>query len=317
MYSLHIDPELQSLIPPMAEEEYRQLEKNLISDGCRDPLVVWNGIIVDGHNRYKICSEHGIEYKTVEKDFPGRASVVEWIILNQFGRRNLSPGNRSLLALKLEKLFKEKAKENQKIHGGTAPGKTLPQNSAEVNKPIETRKELAKIAGVSHDTIDKVKRIIAEGTPEQLERIKRGDKGNSVRAVYNEIFGKDKPSEHMPEEAPTESSYEGESDITDSENRYFDGKSSIEGIQQGDRNQTLHDKEDDKAYTPDVFLMDYELLAQEIVAKADWYKRDIFKKLYSSLSPAAIIELATYNRQMSDAIESLDQFQKTQALTGG
>lgn len=94
------------------------------------------------------------ERKAIVKQLETRDDVVQWIILNQFGRRNLSPGNRSLLALRLEPIYKEKAKANQQEHGGMAPGRTLPQKSAEV-KPIETRKEVAKLAGVSHETIGK------------------------------------------------------------------------------------------------------------------------------------------------------------------
>src|SRR5690606_40306141 len=58
--SLRIDPEFRSLIPPLTDDEYAQLEKNIVAEGCRDPLIVWNGVVVDGHNRYDICVRHGI-----------------------------------------------------------------------------------------------------------------------------------------------------------------------------------------------------------------------------------------------------------------
>ena len=193
MQNIKIDKEFQALIPPLSDEEYRQLEENVIADGCRDSLVTWQGTLIDGHNRIKICTEFGIPYNTIEKEFNSREDVIQWIILNQFGRRNLSAGNRSILALRLEPIFKAKAKERQLS--------TLKQNATDTQKSaerleqqgtqisanpipkIETRKEVAKIAGVSHDTIDKVKKIIDNGTQEQVERIKKGDKGNTVNAV--------------------------------------------------------------------------------------------------------------------------------------
>ena len=185
---IKVDKEFQSLIPPLSQEEYAQLESNIISDGCRDALVIWSGILIDGHNRYKICTEHNIPFQTIDKQLDSRNDAIQWIILNQFGRRNLSPGNRSLLALKLEPIYKAKAKARQESGINQY---SLPQKSAEPS--IETRSEVAKLAGVSHDTIDKVKKIVDHGTPEQVERIKKGDKGNTVNAVYQEIKAKEIP----------------------------------------------------------------------------------------------------------------------------
>lgn len=179
MMQLKIDEEFRSLIPPLTADEYQQLKENILKDGCRDALVIWNGTIIDGHNRYEICMENGIEFKTVDKQFSDRQEAIEWIILNQFGRRNLQNFVRAELALKLKPIIQKKAKENQIQSGGA-----VPQKSA---KPIETRNELAKAAGVSHDTIDKVEKILKKGTPEQIQRARQGGKGNSVNAIYQEI----------------------------------------------------------------------------------------------------------------------------------
>ncbi len=81
-----------------------------------------------------------------------------WIIKNQFGRRNLTPYQRAELALKLEGVVKEGAKENQIAAGEQFGRGKIPQNSAKPIQPIETRKELAKIAGISHGTIDKARK---------------------------------------------------------------------------------------------------------------------------------------------------------------
>ena len=90
---LTIDPEFASKIPPLREEELKQLEENILADGVViNPLIVWNGVIVDGHNRYRILQKHPeIQFTTYEKQFPDRYAAIAWICKNQLGRRNLTP----------------------------------------------------------------------------------------------------------------------------------------------------------------------------------------------------------------------------------
>lgn len=89
---LTIDQEFADQIPPLTAEEYQQLEENILSDGeVINPIIVWNGVVVDGHNRYRILQEHpGVPYKTFEKKFSDRNEVMAWICKNQLGRRNLT-----------------------------------------------------------------------------------------------------------------------------------------------------------------------------------------------------------------------------------
>ena len=93
--SLHltIDSEFASKIPPLREEELKQLEENILADGVViNPLIVWDGVIVDGHNRYRILQKHPeIQFTTYEKQFPDRYAAIAWICKNQLGRRNLTP----------------------------------------------------------------------------------------------------------------------------------------------------------------------------------------------------------------------------------
>ena len=90
---LTIDPEFQGTIPPLQEEELKQLEENILTDGVViNPLIVWDGVIVDGHNRYRILQKHPeIQFTTYEKQFPDRYAAIAWICKNQLGRRNLTP----------------------------------------------------------------------------------------------------------------------------------------------------------------------------------------------------------------------------------
>lgn len=180
---MQILKELEVLIPPLTSEEFKQLERNILEEGIRDPLVTWNGILVDGHNRYRIATEYDIDFETVEKEFADMNAVKEWMINNQFGRRNLNNYQRSVLALQLEDVFKAKAKENQ-----IRKPDFVPQKSAE--QKVETRQEIAKVANVSHDTISKVKKIEATASPEIKAKVSTGQ--ISINEAFKEIKKEEK-----------------------------------------------------------------------------------------------------------------------------
>ena len=174
---IHIDNEFKNLIPPLTDEEYKGLEESVLKEGCRDSLVTWNGTLIDGHNRYEICTKHNIPFKTVEHNFDSRQAVIEWIILNQFGRRNLPAHERARLALRLKPVIAERAKEQQI----RKPADFVLQNSVE-QKPIDTQKEIAKVAGVSHDTIAKVETIEHKAPEPVVMASRKGD--ISVNSAY-------------------------------------------------------------------------------------------------------------------------------------
>lgn len=208
---IQIDQEFKDLIPALTEEEYKQLEANILSEGIRDSLLVWNGILIDGHNRYEIATKHGLSYDVQEKEFADRAEAERWIILNQFGRRNLSAYDRSVLALKLKPIIEAKAKKNLVTH--TKEGYQGLQISAKADneekqgcqksdkadvvvapkKPIDTKKEIAKVAGVSHDTIAKVEKIQAKATPEIKKAVKSGEM--SINQAYQATRREEKKAE--------------------------------------------------------------------------------------------------------------------------
>ncbi len=168
---LTVDKELESLIPPLSSEEFAQLEENCVKDGIRDPLVVWElpggDILVHGHNRWKISAKHaGIRFNVVKMHFENRDAAKEWILKNQLGRRNLPSYVRAQLALRLKPIIAEKAKAKEHER------KTTCQNS---DKSYDTKKELATIAGVSHDTIHKVEVVEKHGTPEIKAKARSGE----------------------------------------------------------------------------------------------------------------------------------------------
>ena len=97
LMKLKIDSEFKSLIKDLQTKEYLQLESNILMDGCREAIVTWNGIIVDGHNRYEICTRHNIPFRIQEMEFNCREAVIAWICANQLGRRNISEETRKYL----------------------------------------------------------------------------------------------------------------------------------------------------------------------------------------------------------------------------
>lgn len=165
----------------MTAEEFQQLKENIFRDGCRDALVTWNSTIIDGHNRYKICDENDIPFKITAKNFDDRSEAIEWIIRNQFGRRNLQVYAKAELVFRLEDIIRVRAKEKMTS--------TLKQNTANLNsekrETINTDKELAKIAGVSADSIWKSRVIKNEGDEDLKNRVRKGEL--SLNKAFNEV----------------------------------------------------------------------------------------------------------------------------------
>ena len=179
-----IDKEFRTLIPPLSEEEFNLLESNCIENGIQDSLKTWNGILIDGHNRYEIAQKHGLSFKTEEMEFSGRTDAKLWIIKNQLGRRNLSAYDRSVLALKLKPVIAEKAKERQ----------TLGLKSDEGTR---TDVALGKTAGVGKDTIRKVEAIENSGNEEIKQKVR--NKEISIDKAYRDVKGLSPKKKSLPQ----------------------------------------------------------------------------------------------------------------------
>ena len=112
MINLKIDPEFQNQIPPLTDDEYKQLEENILKEGkLLSPLIVWNNTLVDGHNRYAILQKHPeIYFSTMPLRFEKREEAIAWICRNQLGRRNLSPEQKRYLLGKQYEAEKKAAK---------------------------------------------------------------------------------------------------------------------------------------------------------------------------------------------------------------
>lgn len=275
MQKLQIDEEFQGLIPPLTSDELAQLEANLIADGCRDPLVVWDSIIVDGHNRYRICTAHNIPFKTVDKQFDSRDDAILWIIDNQRGRRNLSDGARVMLELRAEPILKARAKERQLSQ--LRHSAIVPQNSAEREPQGDTRDTIAQRAGVSHDTVDKVKKIVKEGTEEQKQRL-RG--GASVRSIYREIHPSKPNPESQPEPQPSPQApepVEAEKPVS-TEISALPTQSLEESI------RAMKEPTGTYEYPPEVIVEEFSIMVSSFVSKIDGFTTSEYLKMYPKFS---------------------------------
>jgi len=163
---IKIDQEFKDLIPPLQKEERDQLEANIKAEGCRDPLTVWEGTLMDGHNRHEICTRLNIPFKTVEISFPDRSHAVEWIIRNQFGRRNLAAYDRGSLALRLDDVLAKRNEEKRKATEGR-PSKEdlakLAKAKEESDKAAENALEDVKDIPRSMPTYDRASLAIKVG----------------------------------------------------------------------------------------------------------------------------------------------------------
>jgi len=142
-------------------------------------------VLIDGHNRYEICTRLGIEYDVEEMLFDGRSDVIEWIIKNQFGRRNLSDYQRGVLALRMKPIMEERAKANS-VASGENYGKGS-QKSDEPIKPIRTDEAVSELANVSRDTIRKIERIEEVAQPEVKALAAAGDVSINLASQFVEL----------------------------------------------------------------------------------------------------------------------------------
>ena len=112
IYNLRIDEKFKQLIPPLTSIERTQLEENIAKDGCREPLCVWENVIVDGHNRYEICTRLQIPFFVQSIEFNSREEIIAWICVNQLGRRNISEETKRYLIGKRYEMEKKLGKTN-------------------------------------------------------------------------------------------------------------------------------------------------------------------------------------------------------------
>ena len=185
---LKIEPDFKNLLPPLDAETYTDLERDIISNGLINPIVIWNGYIADGHNRYEICKSHRIENVQVrELDKESKSDVMQWIVTNQFAKRNLTKSEKVILLAKVEEQIAKEAKERQGTRTDLNITSNLTEGSKSGNHYSETAEVMAKKLGVSKNTYKNMKAVVEKGTPKQIARMDEGGQGNSASAIAREI----------------------------------------------------------------------------------------------------------------------------------
>jgi N6-adenosine-specific RNA methylase IME4 len=193
--NLKIYEDFKSLIPPLTDQEYSQLEKSILAEGCRDALVVWKGTILDGHNRYRICKQHGVKFKIIQREFVDRAAAKMWIMENQIARRNLTAWQRGQLAAEYEKLLKPVARERQR-EAGRRHGRGQPEKVCKTfYKAIQADRTAARTFGLSHTTLARIKKIQDIATAEQKQKLENREA--SVNEIYKQIQTRERHHERI------------------------------------------------------------------------------------------------------------------------
>lgn len=170
-----IDPEFQELIPPLTDDEFKQLEANLLRDGCKEALTVWDDILIDGHNRYKICQQHSIKFKVDEIKFESRDHAMAWIDERQLGRRNLDDDKRAMVAQDLVERRSRMAvrKQREIARAAKAAKRSECAESAHSEEPMGKQKRLKP--NRTRATVAKEKKISDKKLRHAAE-IKKADK---------------------------------------------------------------------------------------------------------------------------------------------
>ena len=167
-----VNEELKAYIDPLTPEEYEALERSILAEGCRDALVLWGNVLVDGHNRHGICSKHGLPFQTVQNTrFRSMEDVHLWMIDQHLGRRSISDFQRGVLALRKREIVAERRARS------TAGEAQAPAAAEPVPAPpeaLQTREALAKAARLSSNQVVLIEKIQSQGAPELVAAVKAG-----------------------------------------------------------------------------------------------------------------------------------------------
>lgn len=179
--SIIIHEGLRAYIDPLTEHEYAALERSILTEGCRDALVLWGEVLIDGHNRYAICQRHQIPFKTIQNDhFKDIEDVQLWMIDNHLARRSVSDFQRGMLALRKKEIIsmRMKAQDESSTSGNEETEVAIP-----VVKPTQSRQEIARVAGISSNAVLQIEKIQRAAAPELVQAVRDGTISISAAAA--------------------------------------------------------------------------------------------------------------------------------------
>jgi len=179
--SIIIHEGLRAYIDPLTEHEYAALERSILTEGCRDALVLWGEVLIDGHNRYAICQRHNIPFKTIQNDhFNDLEDVQLWMIDNHLARRSVSDFQRGMLALRKKEIIsmRIKAQDESGTSGNEETDVAIP-----VVKPTQSRQDIARVAGISSNAVLQIEKIQRAAAPELVQAVRDGTISISAAAA--------------------------------------------------------------------------------------------------------------------------------------
>ena len=180
-------PEMAELLPPLTGEQLAALEADILKNGCYSPVIVNEDmVIVDGHNRQRLCEQHGLPYQMAVFSFEDMLEAKQWALDTQKGRRNLDKWELGKIALRLKPDIEARARENMSAGGGdqkSEGAKSGCANSQNPISPVNTTKELADAVGIGHQTMSRVMQIDEHAPAAVKEALDRGDL--SINQGYN------------------------------------------------------------------------------------------------------------------------------------
>ncbi|MDR7306183.1 plasmid replication/partition related protein [Rhodoferax saidenbachensis] len=172
-----VNEALKAYIDPLTPEEYAALERSLLAEGCRDALVLWGDVLVDGHNRYGICQKHGLPFQTLQSNlFHSIDDVHLWMIDQHLGRRSVSDFQRGVLALRKREIMLERRARVQAAVSdvGTEVDQGALSATVPAPEPRQSREDIAKAARLSSNQVVMIEKIQKQAAPELVAAVKSG-----------------------------------------------------------------------------------------------------------------------------------------------
>ncbi|MDQ7270982.1 plasmid replication/partition related protein [Stenotrophomonas sp. Sm3212] len=188
-----VKEELKAYIDPLTADEHDALERSILAEGCRDALVLWGNVLVDGHNRFGICQKHGLPFNTVQNTrFQSMEDVHLWMIEQHLGRRSVSDFQRGVLALRKRDILAARKQVEQAQLQRESDGTADVADEGEDSPPWEpapkiSRAELAREAKLSTSQVGMIERIHAQAAPEVVEAVKAGVISISAAAAVADL----------------------------------------------------------------------------------------------------------------------------------
>ena len=171
--NITVNEELKAYIDPLTAEEHDALERSILAEGCRDALVLWGDVLVDGHNRYGICQKHGLPFQTVQhSQFRSMADVHLWMIDQHLGRRSVSDFQRGVLALRKREILEQRRAADRRAPDAEETAESDPVATSP--NPLKSRSDIAKAARLSSSQVVQIEKIQKQATPELVAAVKAG-----------------------------------------------------------------------------------------------------------------------------------------------